>query len=67
MSDNPEPTPLCCGIAATGNIAASLCEALGTLLDAHVIAVGSRSQDAANAFAARFGIPNAHGSYQEST
>jgi predicted dehydrogenase len=51
------------GIAATGKIAASMCEALGTLADAEVVAVGSRSQDAADAFAARFGIPSAHGSY----
>ena len=63
MSDDSEPRPLRWGIAATGKIAASMCEALGTLPDADVVAVGSRSQDAADAFAARFGIPNAHGSY----
>ena len=63
MSENSESTPLRWGIAATGKIAASMCEALGTLPDADVVAVGSRSQGAADAFAARFRIPNAHGSY----
>jgi predicted dehydrogenase len=51
------------GIAATGTIAASMCEALGHLPDAEVVAVGSRSQDSADTFAERFGIANAHGSY----
>ena len=63
MSDHSETTPLRWGIAATGKIAASMCEALTTLPGAHVIAVGSRSQHSAEAFAALFGIPNAHGSY----
>jgi predicted dehydrogenase len=59
------PAPLRWGIAATGKIAASMCEALGTLPDAEVVAVGSRSQVSADAFAARYGIPHAHGSYDE--
>jgi predicted dehydrogenase len=59
-----EHEPLRWGIAATGGIAASMCEALATLPDARIVAVGSRAQDAADDFAARFEIPNAHGSYQ---
>ena len=59
-----EHQPLRWGIAATGGIAASMCEALATLPDARIAAVGSRSQEAADHFAGRFGIPNAHGSYQ---
>jgi predicted dehydrogenase len=56
--------PLRWGIAATGKIAASMCEALAGLPDASITAVGSRSAESAAAFAARFGIPNAHGSYE---
>ena len=59
-----EHEPLRWGIAATGGIAASMCEALTTLPDARIAAVGSRTQEAADDFAARFDIPNAHGSYQ---
>ena len=59
-----EHEPLRWGVAATGGIAASMCEALATLPDARIVAVGSRTQDAADDFAARFSIPNAHGSYQ---
>jgi predicted dehydrogenase len=56
--------PLRWGIAATGKIAVSMCEALATLPDAPVAAVGSRSQASADAFATRFDIPHAHGSYE---
>lgn len=52
------------GIAATGSIAASMAEALRTLPDAEIVAVGSRVQASADAFAARFEIPRAHGSYE---
>lgn len=72
MTPTPAPTqthpdgvgPMRWGIAATGGIAASMAEALGTLDDAEIVAVGSRSQAAADDFAGRFGIPHAHGSYQ---
>ncbi|UGS26737.1 Gfo/Idh/MocA family oxidoreductase [Microbacterium resistens] len=51
------------GILATGGIAAAFAADLRTAgLD--LVAVGSRSQDSADAFAARFGIPRAHGSYE---
>ena len=38
---------------------------LRQLADAEVVAVGSRSQSGADAFADRFGIPRRHGSYAE--
>ncbi|MGF6823158.1 putative dehydrogenase [Microbacterium sp. ZKA21] len=51
------------GILATGGIAASFAADLRTEgLD--LVAVGSRSQESADAFAARFDIPRAHGSYE---
>jgi predicted dehydrogenase len=56
--------PLRWGIAGTGSIAGSMCEALQTLHDAEIVAVGSRTQEAADSFASRFGIPNAHGRYE---
>ncbi len=57
--------PLRWGIAATGKIAASMCEALAGVPDATITAVGSRSRESAAAFAARFAVPHAHGSYEE--
>jgi predicted dehydrogenase len=53
------------GIASTGTIAASMTDALLTLPDAEVVAVGSRTQAAADEFAARFGIATAHGAYAD--
>lgn len=50
------------GILATGGIATAFASDLRTAgLD--VVAVGSRTQESADEFAARFGIPRAHGSY----
>ena len=52
------------GILATGGIATAFASDLRTAgLD--LVAVGSRSQESADAFAARFGIPRAHGSYAD--
>lgn len=53
------------GIAATGKIAAAMTEALDTLPDADVVAVGSRNPQTAEDFARRFGITRAHGGYDE--
>jgi predicted dehydrogenase len=53
------------GILATGGIAATFTEDLLTLEDAEVAAVGSRTLGAARAFADRFGIPRAYGSWAE--
>lgn len=51
------------GILATGWIAT--CFADDLIAQGHqVVAVGSRSQESADGFAARYGIPNAHGSYE---
>ena len=52
------------GVASTGGIAAKMCHALRTIDDAEIVAVGSRTQAAADEFAARFGIPRSHGSYE---
>ncbi|MEL6894220.1 MAG: Gfo/Idh/MocA family oxidoreductase, partial [Actinomycetota bacterium] len=51
------------GIAATGGIAASMAETLRSVDGAEIVAVGSRTQSAADAFAERFEIPRAHGSH----
>ncbi len=64
MSHNSADPALRWGIAATGSIAASMCEALRTLPDADIVAVGSRTQSAADDFARRFEIPRAHGTYE---
>jgi predicted dehydrogenase len=53
------------GILATGGIAADFTRDLQLLPDAEVVAVGSRTESAARAFADRFGIPRAHGSWAE--
>ena len=52
------------GILATGWIAELFTQDL-ILSGMSVAAVGSRSSDKAEAFAARFGIPEAHGSYED--
>ena len=53
------------GIASTGNISNSMAEALATADGAEIVAVGSRTQAAADVFAATHGIEHAHGSYDE--
>ncbi len=54
------------GILATGGIAATFTQALLSLPDdAEVVAVASRRTDTAKAFAERFGIPRAYGSWAE--
>jgi predicted dehydrogenase len=53
------------GILATGNIAGVLAEDLARVPDAELVAVGSRTPEAAQAFADRYGIPRAHGSWVE--
>ncbi|WAZ21343.1 Gfo/Idh/MocA family oxidoreductase [Streptomyces cinnabarinus] len=51
------------GILATGGIAASFAGDLVDLPDAEVVAVASRSQGSADAFAERFGIGRAYGDW----
>ncbi|MDX2644843.1 Gfo/Idh/MocA family oxidoreductase [Streptomyces sp. PA03-1a] len=54
------------GILATGGIAASFAEDLREMKDdAEIVAVGSRSLASARAFADRFDIPRAYGSWTE--
>ena len=52
------------GIAATGGIARGMTTALQGLSDAEVVAVGSRHQESADAFAAEFDIGHSHASYE---
>ncbi|MEM9952047.1 MAG: Gfo/Idh/MocA family oxidoreductase [Chloroflexota bacterium] len=52
------------GILSTGNIANSFAQGLRVVEDAELVAVGSRSQDSADAFAQKYNIPHAHDSYQ---
>lgn len=52
------------GILGTGWIANDFAAALTTVPGAVVQAVGSRSQNRAEEFADKFGIPNRHGSYE---
>lgn len=52
------------GILATGGIAAAFTADLVDLPDAEVVAVASRTQAAADAFADRFGIPRAYGDWR---
>lgn len=58
-------TPIRWGILGTGNIARKLAHDIGTMDDAEVVAVGSRSQANADAFASAQSVPNAYGSYNE--
>ncbi|MEU5362570.1 Gfo/Idh/MocA family oxidoreductase [Streptomyces sp. NPDC005925] len=53
------------GILATGGMAAAFTEDLLREPEARVTAVGSRSVAGAQRFADRFGIPHAHGTWQE--
>lgn len=53
------------GIIATGNIASCFAKDLSLLAGHEVAAVGSRSLERAQRFAAEFGVPHAYGSYAE--
>ncbi|GII21389.1 Gfo/Idh/MocA family protein [Planosporangium mesophilum] len=57
--------PIRWGILATGAIARAFVADLSLVPDAEVAAVGSRSQEAADRFAAARGIPRAYGSWQD--
>jgi predicted dehydrogenase len=56
--------PIRWGILATGAIARAFVSDLRLMPDAEVVAVGSRSQEAADRFAAQYGIPRAYGTWQ---
>ncbi|MFF1644113.1 Gfo/Idh/MocA family protein [Streptomyces sp. NPDC058240] len=51
------------GVLATGGIAAAFTEDLRSMPDAEVVAVASRTDASAQAFAQRFGVPRAYGSW----
>ncbi|MEE1769806.1 Gfo/Idh/MocA family oxidoreductase [Streptomyces sp. JV185] len=51
------------GVLATGGIAAAFTEDLRSMPDMEVVAVASRTETSAQAFAERFGIPRAYGSW----
>ena len=51
------------GIASTGKISNAMATALGGVDGAEIVAVGSRTQPAADAFATKHAIPRAHGSH----
>jgi predicted dehydrogenase len=55
--------PIRWGILSTGGIAATFVEDLKLMPDAEVLAVGSRTPAAAEAFAERYGIPRPYGSW----
>lgn len=52
------------GILATGGIARKFAEDLQHVPDAELVAVGSRTQESAEAFARQYGVPRAYGSYE---
>jgi predicted dehydrogenase len=61
----PSRRSLAWGILGTGKIAKILAAAIKESSTGHLAAVGSRSLDAARAFAKTFGIPRAFGSYDD--
>jgi predicted dehydrogenase len=58
-------TPLRWGILGTGGIAHTFASDLTLIDEGVVVAVGSRSQTTADAFADEFDIPHRHGSYED--
>ena len=52
------------GIISTGKIAHALADAIQSSADGEVVAVGSRAQTTADAFAAKYNIPRAYDSYE---
>lgn len=52
------------GIMGTGKIAKQFALGLQDLLDARLVAIGSRTAEAANAFGAQFQVPRCHASYE---
>lgn len=52
------------GILATGGIARSFAKDLALLPEAELVAVGSRTPAGAQAFAAEYAVPRAHGSWE---
>lgn len=57
--------PIRWGILGTGNIAKQFARGLATATDVELVAVGSRSQESADAFGAEFNVPHKHASYDD--
>jgi predicted dehydrogenase len=53
------------GIVANGPVASQFVQDLALLPEAHALGVASRQRDRATAFATRYGIPRAYGSWDE--
>jgi predicted dehydrogenase len=53
------------GIISTGRIAHKFAQATQLLPDAELVAVGSRSQESADAFGDEFAVPRRHSSYED--
>lgn len=64
IPDPYEAPPLRWGVLAPGAIAASMARALQRSSQ-RIVAVGSRTQEHADEFAARFGVERAYGSYEQ--
>ncbi|MCS7060534.1 MAG: Gfo/Idh/MocA family oxidoreductase [Anaerolineae bacterium] len=52
------------GILSTGRIAGHFAQAVSSMPDSQLIAVGSRSLETGRAFAEEFGVPHVHSSYE---
>jgi predicted dehydrogenase len=63
MSSHSYPTTIRWGILGTGNIANSFAKGLASVDDGKLVAVGSRSQASADAFADRYAAPKRHATY----
>ena len=62
---NSSPTaPIRWGILGLGSIADKFATGLQSLVDAELVAVGSRSQEKADRFGGQFNAPNRHASYE---
>ena len=56
--------PIRWGIISTGTIAQKFAEGLTVVADAELVAVGSRTQESADRFGDRFGVPHRHATYE---
>jgi predicted dehydrogenase len=65
IPDPAEAPPLRWGVIGAGWIAERFVDALHSKTRQQVVAIGSRRDAGATAFAGRFGIPRPHGSYEE--